>query len=101
MKIQCGYIPGTNSSCYHPIKNVKFWGENWNDCQVILNGKNIHTIKNNNQPFTVELVSNISYGIELRVTGQKIYEHPQLYHVDLVFDSIPEYELIESMIVDH
>ena len=26
MKLQCGYIPGTQSLCYHPIKNIKFWG---------------------------------------------------------------------------
>ena len=101
MKLQCGYLPETKSSCYHPIKNVKFWGKNWKSCQVILDGKIIFTITNNNQPVTVEQTQNNSYGIELKVNGQKIYEYNYLYCVDLVFDSTPDYELIDSMIVDH
>jgi hypothetical protein len=101
MNLQCGYIPGTESMCYHPIQNIDFWGSNWNNCQILLNGKTLHTIINNNKKFTVEQSLNNSYGIELQVNGQKIYEHRQLYYVDLVFDSAPDYELIESMIVDH
>lgn len=101
MKLQCGYLPGTNSMCYHPIQNVKFWGDNWKTCNIVLDGKIIKTITNNNQTVIVEQELNNSYGIELKVNGQKIYEHFYVYYVDLVFDSQPEYELIESMIVDH
>jgi hypothetical protein len=101
MNLQCGYLPETKSSCYHPVQNVNFWGSNWKTCQVILNEKTLHTITNNSRKITVEQSINNSYGIELRVNGQKIYEHPQLYYVELVFDSPPEYELIKSMIVDH
>ena len=101
MKLQCGYIPGTKSMCYHPIKNVKFWGSSWTTCRILLNNKTLHTINNNNNTITVEQITNDSYGIELQVNGQKIYEDPHLYYVDLVFDSTPNYELIDSMIVDH
>lgn len=101
MKLQCGYLPGTNSMCYHPIQNLKFWGVNWKTCQVILDEKPIHTITNNQQSYLVELTHNNSYKCELKVNDKKIYEHPHLFFVDLVFDFEPEYELIKSMIVDH
>jgi hypothetical protein len=101
MNLQCGYLPETKSSCYHPVQNVNFWGSNWNNCQILLNGKTLHTITNNNRKYNVCLNQNNSYGIELRVNEQKIYEHPQLYYVELIFDSPPEYELIQTMIVDH
>ena len=100
MNLQCGYLPETKSSCYHPVQNVNFWGSNWKTCQVILDKKTLHTITNNNKKFTVEQTLNNSYGIELRVNGQKIYEHPQLYYVELIFDSTPDYELIQTIIVD-
>ena len=101
MKLQCGYLPGTDSACYHPIQNVKFWGNAWKECKIIYKDQVVHTVTNNNQPFLIELGHNDSYGIELKVNGEKIYEYRYLFYVDLVFDSQPEYELIESMIVDH
>jgi hypothetical protein len=101
MNIQCGYLPGTNSSCYHPIQNVKFWGKNWKTCKVILGETTIYTIINNQQSYLVEQTSNDQYKIELKINGQKIYEYNYLYFVNLVFDQTPQYELEKSMIVDH
>lgn len=101
MKLQCGYLPGTNSMCYHPIQNVKFWGDNWKTCNIVLDGKTIKTITNNNQTVIVEQEHNNSYEIEFKVNEQTIYKQRYLYFVDLIFDSPPEYELIDSMIVDH
>lgn len=101
MKLQCGYLPGTRSMCYHPIKNIKFWGENWKTCQVVLDDKIIFVISNNNRTVTIEQEHNNSYDIELKVNEQTIYKQRYLYFVDLIFDSPPEYELIDSMIVDH
>jgi len=107
MKLQCGYLPGTNSLCYNPIQNVKFWGNTWKSCQFILDDKIIYTLTNNhvnnNKSYLIEQHKNNSDKIELRVNGQKVYDQKYLYCVDIVFDSDsqPEYELIESMIVDH
>lgn len=100
MNLQCGYIPGTQSMCYHPVQNVTFWGNNWTNCHIILNGKIIHTIKNNNKRFEVSLTSN-NNNIELRVNDSIVHAQHQLYYVDLKFDSSPFYVLTKSMIVDH
>lgn len=102
MILQCGYLPGTNSMCYHPIQNVSFWGVNWSTCNIILNNKIIYTIQNNGSTkYVIEQISNDDYKIELKVNNNKIYQHGQLYYVDLEFDFSPEYELVESLIVDH
>jgi len=101
MKLQCGYIPGTNSMCQHPIQNVKFWGTNWKTCFIIQNGKIIHNITNNNEIVKVEQVLNNLYEIELQVNGQVVFKYEYLYYVDLIFDSQIEYEISNEIIVDH
>ena len=102
MKLQCGYIPGTQSMCYHPIKNIKFWGSSWSTCTVSVNGKILKVIVNENVPVTIiQKHKNGEYLIELTVNGESIYEQQYLYHADLEFEGIPEYELSDNMIVDH
>jgi hypothetical protein len=104
MKLQCGYIPGTQSMCYHPIKNIKFWGSAWSTCTVSLNGKILKVIVNENVPVTI--IQKYKDGaylnlIELTINEESIYDQKYLYHVDLEFEGIPEYELLDNMIVDH
>jgi len=102
MILQCGYIPGTDSQCYHPVQNVEFWGSEWTVCKVILNGSIIGTINNLKEIINVSIVPNQKlHSIDLQVNQKKIYGDPQLYYVNLEFDGNPEYKLFKSMIVDH
>ena len=102
MKLQCGYIPGTQSMCYHPIKNIKFFGSNWLTCTVIIHGKIITVIKNENVPVIIkQQYQNNTYVLELTVNNKSVYSQQYLFHVDLEFTGTPEYEMINDMIVDH
>jgi hypothetical protein len=101
MKLQCGYLPGTDSMCYHPIQNLKFWGKSWNICNFVLNGETIYTLENNNLVYNINFGHFNSYNIGIQINNENIYEQHQLYYIDLEFDFEPEYEIIKSMIVDH
>jgi hypothetical protein len=102
MNLQCGYLPGTNSSLYHPIQNVKFWGDKWKTCRIVVNDKTIKTIMNENISYEIDINFNSkSYNVGLFLNNKIIYEHKYLYHAELVFDGTPEYEFKKTMLIDH
>ena len=102
MKLLCGYLPNTPSSGYfYPIQTIKFWGIQWKKCVVNLDGKIIAIISNQNEPVHIDQRQTNDYSIELTVNGNVIHSQRRLFYVELDFDEDPEYELIESMIVDH
>lgn len=106
-KVIGGYIPGTKSMRYHPIKNI-FTKDNWNTAIIKVineyypeNNKNILIQMDKNEKESLfQIKMDNDYKLKLYYNDKEIYSDDHLYYYEITFDLKIDIELRDGMIYD-
>ena len=79
-----GYIPGTNSTRNHPIKNIIIKPDGWKEFTLEVNGKTFQ-FENINKELNIEISLNDNYKIVLYINNKEIYKHSYIFHYTITF----------------
>jgi hypothetical protein len=97
-----GYLKGTQSMRYHPIRNIVLKPFGWKYVNLYINGELITKICNSGKQINFEQKLLDDYYIVLEVNGCEYYKNKQVYEYTLDIDcddtNIVEYS--DSMIYD-
>jgi hypothetical protein len=102
MIIKGGYITGTNSARFHPIKNIKIKkSDDWTRISVKVHNQTI-SVCNIGTDVSISLQMLNDYNIGLIINNKEHYKNPQLYEFEVTIDSDNEsiVQIINETIID-
>jgi hypothetical protein len=83
MLVHGGYLKGTQSMRYHPIKNIILKPDNWKSLNLLINGDLITKICNTGSIINFKQILSDDYNIVLTVNGYEYYKNKQVYEYTL------------------